>query len=336
VRLRRSDVGRAGWSRIRCGSGFAYFDADGMRITDPAIRDRIRGLVIPPAWREVWICPHANGHIQAVGIDDAGRRQYIYHPAWRRAREEEKHERVLDLARKLPDVRVRIHEDLTGTGLGRDRVLAGALRVLDRGVFRTGGEEYAEENDSRGVATLLREHVRLRGDELHFEFPAKGGIERSAGIRDPELARLVSVLRRGRDDGQRLFAYRNGHGERKELHAQDVNERFKELAGNEFTVKDMRTWTATVLAATEFAAREPPGSERAAKRAEAGVMRAVAEQLGNTPTVARQSYVDPRVCAAFRDGRTIGTALGRIGTNGDGNRTREELERAVLHLLRGS
>jgi DNA topoisomerase IB len=307
-----------------------------MRITDPAIRDRIRGLVIPPAWREVWICPHANGHIQAVGIDDAGRRQYIYHPAWRRAREEEKHERVLDLARKLPDVRVRIHEDLTGTGLGRDRVLAGALRVLDRGVFRTGGEEYAEENDSRGVATLLREHVRLRGDELHFEFPAKGGIERSAGIRDPELARLVSVLRRGRDDGQRLFAYRNGHGERKELHAQDVNERFKELAGNEFTVKDMRTWTATVLAATEFAAREPPGSERAAKRAEAGVMRAVAEQLGNTPTVARQSYVDPRVCAAFRDGRTIGTALGRIGTNGDGNRTREELERAVLHLLRGS
>jgi DNA topoisomerase IB len=336
VRLRRSDVGGRGFTRTRCGRGFTYADADGARITDAAIQDRIRGLVIPPAWREVWICPYDNGHIQAVGIDDAGRRQYIYHPAWRRAREEEKHERVLLLADRLPEVRVRIREDLTSNGLGRDRVLAGALRILDRGVFRIGGEEYAEENDSRGVATLLRQHVQLHGDELLFEFPAKGRIERSAGIRDPELARLVSVLRRGRDDGQRLFAYRNGHGERKELHAQDVNQRFKELAGDEFTVKDMRTWTATVLAAAEFAARELPGSERAVKRAEAGVMRVVAEQLGNTPTVARQSYVDPRVCAAFRDGRTIGPSLCRVDTTKDGNETREALERAVLRLLRGS
>jgi DNA topoisomerase I len=334
VRLRRSDPSRRGFRRVRCGTGWTYFDADDARITDPVVRDRLGGLVIPPAWREVWICPHDNGHIQAVGLDDAGRRQYIYHPAWRRAREEEKHERVLALAHKLPDVRVKIQEDLESDGLGRDRVLAGALRILDRGVFRIGGEEYAEENNSHGVATLLREHVRLHGDELRFEFPAKGGVERAAELHDPELAKLVASLRRGRDDGQRLFAYRNGHGERKEVHAQEVNERFKELAGDEFTVKDMRTWTATVLAATEFAARDRPSSERAAKRAEAGVMRAVSEQLGNTPSVARQSYVDPRVCAAFRDGRTIEPALRRIDTGG--NKTREQLEKAVLGLLRGS
>jgi DNA topoisomerase-1 len=341
VRLRRSDLSKRGFRRVRCGTGWTYFDADGVRITEPAVRDRLRDLVIPPAWREVWICPYDNGHIQAVGLDDAGRRQYLYHPEWRRARDEEKHERVLVLADRLPDVRKKIHEDLTSDGLGRDRVLAGTLRILDRGVFRIGGDEYAEENDSRGVATLLREHVRLRGDELRFAFPAKGGVQRTAGIRDPELAKLVASLRRGREDGQRLFAYRNGDGERTEVHAQDVNERFKELAGEEFTVKDMRTWTATVLAATEFAARELPGSDRAAKRAEAGVMRTVAEQLGNTPSVARKSYVDPRVCEAFREGRTIEPALRRIGRvdgrdGRDGNETRERLEQAVLELLRDS
>jgi DNA topoisomerase I len=322
MRLRRSDVNGVGIRRRRCGRGFSYTNGDGERVTGPEALERIRGLVIPPAWREVWICPHSNGHIQAVGLDDAGRRQYLYHQQWRRERDEEKHERVLDLAARLPEVRARIEADLTEPGLGRDRVLAGALRILERGVFRTGGEEYAEENDSRGVATLLCEHVCRHGGELRFTFPAKGGVERSAALRDSELSRLVAVLRRGRSAGDRLFAYRNGTGELKELRAQDVNERFKELAGPDFTVKDMRTWTATVLAAAEFAGREPPGSGRAARRAEAGVMRMVAEQLGNTPTVARRSYVDPRVSGAFRDGRTIEPAL-------DG----EARERAVLRLL---
>jgi DNA topoisomerase-1 len=173
--------------------------------------------------------------------------------------------------------------------------------------------------------------VRLRGNELLFDFPAKGGIERSVELRDPELVKLIAALRRGRDDGQRLFAYNNGDGERHELRAQEVNERFKELAGPEFTVKDMRTWTATVLAAAEFANRDQPTSQRALKRAEAGVMRSVADQLGNTPAVARRSYVDPRVCVAFEHGRTIDTAL-RDAVNGNG--VREELERAVLRLLK--
>jgi DNA topoisomerase-1 len=335
VRLRRSDGDGPGIRRVRRGRGFSYVDAAGEPVTDPEMLDRIRALVIPPAWRDVWICPYPNGHIQAMGTDDAGRRQYLYHDAWRAARDEEKFDRVMELAVRLPEVRQRIRSDLVSSGLGCTRVLAGALRILDRGVFRIGGEEYAEENDSRGVATLLREHVRLRGGELRFRFPAKGGVERIAVIRDGELARLVAALRRGRDDHQRLFAYRNGSGERREVTSRDINERFKELAGDGYTVKDMRTWTAMVLAATEFATLDPPGSKTGRKRAEARVMRAVAEQLGNTPAVARRSYVDPRICEAFHAGRTIEAALQRLrGQERDGERTRESLERAVIELLR--
>lgn len=299
-------------------------DADGNPV-DAETVERVRSLVIPPAWREVWICPHANGHIQAVGLDDAGRKQYLYHAEWRRRRDAEKHDRVLELAERLPAVRKKIRDDLVSPGLTGERVLAGALRILDRGVFRTGGEEYAEENDSRGVTTLLREHVRLRGGELRFRFPAKSGIERVAVIRDAELARLIAALRRGRADHERLFAYRDGRGVRRELTARDVNERFKELAGAEFTVKDMRTWTATVLAAAEFAALDPATSKRARKRAEASVMKEVAEQLGNTAAVARRSYVDPRVVDRFADGHTIDPPSG----------DRAAIERAVLRLLRG-
>jgi DNA topoisomerase IB len=299
-------------------------DADGNPV-DAETVERIRNLVIPPAWREVWICPHANGHIQAVGLDDAGRKQYLYHPEWRRRRDAEKHDRVLELAERLPAVRKKIRDDLVSPGLTGERVLAGALWILDRGVFRTGGEEYAEENDSHGVTTLLRGHVILRGGELRFRFPAKSGVERVAVIRDAELARLIAALRRGRADHERLFTYRDGHGVARELTARDVNERFKELAGPEFTVKDMRTWTATVLAAAEFAALDPATSKRAHKRAEASVMKAVAEQLGNTPAVARRSYVDPRVVDRFADGHTIDPHSG----------DREVIERAVLRLLRG-
>ncbi|SDD08187.1 DNA topoisomerase IB [Actinokineospora iranica] len=334
MRLRRSDCAGPGIRRVRRGRGFGYVDENGLRVTDPQVLDRVRALAIPPAWRDVWICPHPNGHIQAVGTDDAGRKQYIYHEQWRKERDEEKHERVLALARRLPRVRERIHADLTLPGLPRERVVAGALRILDRGVFRVGGEEYAEENDSRGVSTLLRGHVTMRAGELRFRFPAKSGIERVAAIRDPELARLIGALRRGRADDERLFVYRVDDAVQ-HLRAAEVNERFKEFAGDRFTVKDMRTWTATVLAAAEFGARSVPRSKTAAKRAEAEVMRAVAEQLGNTPTVARQSYVDPRVAEAFRDGRTIEAALRRIG-GGDVSapEVRESLERAVLRLLR--
>jgi DNA topoisomerase IB len=190
--MRRSDVWGKGLGRRRSGRGFRYLDAAGEPVRDAETLDRIRGLVIPPAWRDVWICPHPNGHIQAVGTDDAGRRQYLYHVEWRRDRDEEKHRRVVDLARRLPDLRAAVDADLATSGLGRQRVLAGALRMLDRGVFRTGGEEYAQDNGTRGVATLLRGDVTVRGGAILFHYPAKGGIERRVRIRDGALAALVS------------------------------------------------------------------------------------------------------------------------------------------------
>ncbi|HKN54582.1 MAG TPA: DNA topoisomerase IB [Amycolatopsis sp.] len=293
--------------------------------------DRIKNLVIPPAWRNVWISPDPCGHIQAIGTDDAGRRQYRYHDQWRRERDEEKHDRVLAMAKRLPEWRAQVEHDLAGKGLTEHRVLAAALRMLDRGIFRTGGEEYAEENGTHGVATLLREHTRVRGDECSFEYPAKGGLQRSVSITDPALAKVVKALLRSRSGSDRLLVYRTGDSWR-EVHAADINDRFKELAGNDCTAKDLRTWTATVLAAVAFAATDQPDSERGRKRTEAAVMREVSEALGNTPAVCRSSYVDPRVVDAFRAERTIASALKRAGRI-DGDDARGVLEKAVCRLL---
>jgi DNA topoisomerase-1 len=286
---------------------------------------RIQGLAIPPAWEEVWICPFPNGHLQAVGTDAAGRRQYLYHERWRRQRDEEKHERVLRLASTLPAFRATVDEDLCGKGLTERRVLAGALRMLDRGVFRTGGDEYAEE--SRGVATLLRGDVTVRGGVIWFDYIAKGGVERRLRIRDDRLAPLIVALRRGRGDEERLLVHRDG-----EVRAEDINSRLQEIVGPEFTAKDLRTWHATVLAAVIIAGHEQPGSKAARQRVEKAVMREVAEQLGNTPAVARKSYVDPRVLVAFEEGRTIERTLHQVaGTPVE--QARPDIERAVIRLL---
>ncbi|MGW4524075.1 DNA topoisomerase IB [Amycolatopsis sp. NPDC004378] len=331
TRLRRSDLRGPGIRRVRRGRGFSYAMPDGTPVTDQELLDRIAGLVIPPAWRQVWICPHPNGHVQAVGTDDAGRRQYLYHEQWRRDRDEEKHDRVLAMARRLPAWRASVEVDLAGTGLTRRRVLAAALRMLDRGIFRTGGEEYAEENGTHGVATLLRSHVTVRGDECRFRYVAKGGLDREVAIRDAALAAVVKSLRRSRTGSDRLLVYRED-GAWHEVRAADVNERFKELAGDDCTAKDLRTWTATVLAAAAFAAAEPPASKAARKRAESGVMKEVSHALGNTPAVCRTSYVDPRVVAAYRGERTIAAALKRAGRL-DGDDARAVLEKACARLL---
>ncbi|MBE1493760.1 DNA topoisomerase IB [Amycolatopsis lexingtonensis] len=252
TRLRRSDLRGPGIRRIRRGRGFSYVHPDGSPVADDELLARIKDLVIPPAWRNVWICPHPNGHVQAVGTDDAGRRQYLYHEQWRRDRDEEKHDRVLAMARRLPGWRESVAADLAGRGLTRKRVLAAALRMLDRGIFRTGGEEYAEENGTHGVATLQREHASVRGDECRFRYVAKGGLDREVAIRDAALASVVKSLLRSRSGNDRLLCYREG-GTWHEVHAADINERFKELAGEDCTAKDLRTWTATVLAAAAFA-----------------------------------------------------------------------------------
>lgn len=333
MRLRRSTIYGPGLTRVRRGRGFSYVTTDGAAVTDDETLDRIKSLVIPPAWRKVWICPHPNGHVQAVGVDVAGRRQYLYHEQWRKERDEEKFDRVLELAARLPEVRRQVRADLADPGLGKHRAEAVAIELLDRGVFRVGGEEYAEENGTRGVATLLREQVRLSGDEMLFDYPAKGGIRRRVRITEPLVAKAVRALRRCRSGSPRLLVYRNGTGYR-ELHAEDINLRFRELACCDCSAKDLRTWQATVLAAADFASAECPTSQRGRKAVAKKVMEDVAAALGNTPTVARNSYVDPRVVTAFENGSTIAAALRRARRAASDDERRELVDRAVIRLLR--
>lgn len=332
TRLRRADPERPGITRRRRGRGFSYTDASGA-LVDHEVRSAIESLAIPPAWTQVWISPYRNDHIQAVGTDDAGRRQYLYHPAWHEQQNATKHDRVLILAGRLPTVRARITRDLRRRGLGRDRVLAGVLRVLDTGAFRPGSEHYAETYGSHGVTTLTRSDVSVAGDEVRFVFTAKGGLEQDVRLRDKDLRALVVVLRRARPDLDRLFVHHDGSGWHP-VHAELVNERFKELAGEEFTVKDLRTWQATVRAAVFLAQEAEPTSASARRQVLAEVMRRVADDLGNTAAVARASYVDPRVLEAGEAGRTVQRALERLNSDDLANpRTRAAIERSVIRLL---
>ncbi|MGW5924513.1 DNA topoisomerase IB [Nocardia fluminea] len=335
MRLRHSDPSGPGIRRRARGKGFSYADLDGTPVSRAQVLERIERLVIPPAWRKVWICPHANGHIQAVGIDAAGRRQYLYHEQWRRERDEEKFDRVLDLATRLPRVRDRVGTDLARPGLGRHRVEAAAIDLIDRGVFRVGSEEYAEENGTRGVATLLREQVSVHGEEMSFDYVAKGGVRRQVTIHDAPLARTVRALRRVDADTPRLLVFRH-EGEYRELHADEINTRFKELAGIDCSVKDLRTWQATVHAAEVLARHHRPSSATARKRLEREMVADVAATLGNTPAVARASYIDPRVIGCFDEGLTIASATARAARLRDADERRRAIDRAVVRLLRNA
>ncbi|WP_396903235.1 DNA topoisomerase IB [Mycolicibacterium sp.] len=333
MRLRRSAVGGPGLRRVRRGRGFGYLDQEGAAVTDPATLKRIEDLVIPPAWRKVWICPHPNGHIQAVGTDVAGRRQYLYHSQWQQERGEEKFDRVLELSAALADWRNDITGDLRRRGLTRDRVLALGLRLLDLGYFRAGGDQYAEENNSFGIATLLREHITLRPDAVEFDYPAKSGVRRTLVVEDPAVVRAVRSLQRARANGDRLLAYRNS-ADWTEVRAEDLNVRFKEMVGDDYTVKDLRTWHGTVLAAEAFVDADPPANDKVIKRVESAVMREVAEALGNTPAVARSAYVDPRVVGAYRDGLTIGAAVRRASRVRNSDKRQAILDRSTARLIR--
>jgi DNA topoisomerase-1 len=308
---------------VRRGKGFSYEDSDGVAVTDAATLNRIKELVIPPAWKKVWISPYPNGHIQAVGTDAAGRRQYLYHQQWQQERNEEKFDRVLEMSAALPEMRRRIAADLRRRGLGRDRVLALALHLLDLGYFRAGGEQYAEEHNSYGIATLRCEHVELQKQAVEFDYPAKSGVRRTLLIDDAEVIRSVRALMRGRRRCERLLVCRNG-SEDIELRADDLNARFKELVGDEYTVKDLRTWHGTVLGAAAFVDADPPVNKTVIKRVESAVMKEVAEELGNTPAVARSSYVDPRVVEGYEAGLTIAAGARRA------ERTREPAARQAI------
>ncbi len=326
-------MGGPGYRRVRRGRGFSYIDGQREPVDDPEVLARIEALVIPPAWKNVWICAHPNGHIQAVGTDAAGRRQYLYHEQWRAERAEEKYDRALSLAKRLPDWRMRVLGDLRGRGLRRDRVLAVAQHLIDRGYFRAGGEEYAQENGSFGLATLLRDHVRLHRDCVEFDYPAKSGVRRTVSLDDPLVIRAVRSLLRAETDIARLLVYRTSDGW-SEVHADDLNTRFRELVGDEFSVKDLRTWHGTVLAAEAFANAREPTSKTARRREEAAVMRSVAEELGNTPAVARSSYVDPRVVTAYEQGITISPALRRAVRERNPLGRQHVLEQATARVIK--
>ena len=333
-RLRTVSPNSPGWTRRRSGRGFVYLDEDGGRLsTDASLR--CRQLVIPPAWNEVWICPVDNGHIQAVGTDDAGRRQYMYHQKWREKRDESKHDRVLTVAARLPKARRKVVAHLALDGMPRDRALATAFRLLDLGFFRIGGETYAEENGSYGLATIEKSHVRIEKGSVVFDYVAKSGKERLIALADQPVRDAIDVLRRRRGGGPELLAYREGTRWR-DVTSTDINTYVKEIVGDDVSAKDFRTWHGTVLAAVALAAEnDKGGSKTARKRAVAGAMREVADYLGNTPTVARGSYVDPRVIDLFEDGITISPALRVVREDislGDGA-THGRIEQAVLELL---
>ncbi len=332
-RLRRADCGGPGLARRRRGRGFEYRDADGARVEDPEVLERIAELVIPPAWEDVWICPYPGGHIQATGIDQRGRKQYLYHPRWRARRDQAKFDDMVQFARALPPLREAVARDLARADLSREQVLAGAVRLLDRGFFRIGSEDYAAQNESFGLATIRQEHVTLAGETIVFDYPAKSGKQRIQAVVDPELADLVLTLKRRRGGGPELLAYREGRRWR-DIRSADINAYLKDQTALDISAKDFRTWGATVLAAVALAVIAPTvRSPTARKRAIARAVKEVAHYLGNTPAVARASYIDPRVLDRFRDGQTIAAALPAIAADGDATAIQGPAEAAVLELL---
>jgi len=339
TRLRRSDCSGPGITRRRRGRGFEYRYETGERIEDEDTISRIRELVIPPAWQEVWICPHPGGHIQATGVDARGRKQYLYHGKWRERRDRQKFDEMLDFARALPSMRERVNADLAGDELSREQVLACAVRLLDRGFFRVGGEEYAAENESFGLATMRKEHVRIDGRTITFDYPAKSGQRLLRSLVDEEICDIVLTLKRRRGGSPELLAYKRGR-EWIDLRSEDINEYVKEVTGGEFSAKDFRTWNATVLAATALAVAGPMagGSQTARKRVTSRAVKEVAHYLGNTPAVARSSYIDPRVFDRFDAGLTIGGALAGLVAGDDVGApgVQSGLEGAVLDLIAGA
>lgn len=307
-RLRRSRTSEPGIRRIRRGRGFSYQTADGRAVDDPELRERIHALAIPPAWRDVWIAPYPNGHIQATGIDAAGRRQYLYHPTWRTQKDRIKYDRMLALAESLPLARRGVTIDLRREGFPRERALAGAFRMLDTGSLRVGSERYADEHGSIGLSTLRGAHATVREDDrVELRFPAKSGQAWESELRDPDLAHLVRSLKR-RGGNARLLAWKDDRGTWHPLHAEEINDDIRRRTGGDFTAKDFRTLHGTAAAALSLAQAGTGGTPTARKRAVAAAVRAASEVLGNTPAIARASYIDPRIIDRFERGETVDPA----------------------------
>jgi len=335
-RLRRADCSEPGIVRRRRGRGFQFVVSDGEPVQDDLTLERIRALAIPPAWRDVWICPYPNGHLQATGIDAAGRKQYRYHDDWRSRRDQEKFDSMLDFAAAVPGMRRRVRRDLTSAEMSRTRVLACATRLLDLGFFRIGSEDYAERNESYGLATMLKRHVRIDGDEVIFDYNGKSGQRRVQAIADPYVLNVVAELKRRRGGSPELLAYRDGR-RWVDVRSEDINEYVKGVTAREHSAKDFRTWNATVLAAVALALEGADATTKTArKRAVTSAVKRVAAYLGNTPAVCRASYIDPRVIDRYQSGWTIAPAIEAAGGSPDlaNERTRSKIESAVLDLIR--
>ncbi|MDO9398021.1 MAG: DNA topoisomerase IB [Herbiconiux sp.] len=305
-RLRRSDSSGRGIRRLKVGRGFTYRDDAGETVTDPELRERIEHLGIPPAWTDVWIAPYANGHIQATGVDAAGRRQYIYHPTWREQKDRIKFDRALALAEALPTARRRVTIDLRSEEPTKERALAAGFRMLDTGSLRVGSEQYATAHGSHGLTTLLCSHASVSGSTVHLHFPAKSGQEWDSEITDADLASVVRGLKR-RGPNARLLAWKaekNWHP----ITAEELNGYVREQTGGDFTAKDFRTLHGTVAAAVSLAKHGPEPTKSKRARALSAAMKDAAAVLGNTPTIAKNSYVDPRVVDHYAAGETIDPA----------------------------
>jgi DNA topoisomerase IB len=332
TRLRRSDCSGPGITRRAAGRGFAYYEATGERIEERDVIERIRELGIPPAWKDVWICPDPNGHLQATGIDAAGRKQYRYHDAWRTRRDAEKFDDMVRFAKALPRLRERVEADLAASeDLSRERVLACAVRLLDRGFFRVGGEAYTT---SFGLATIRKEHVRIQDGQMIFDYPAKSGQRRLQAVVDPLATDLVCTLKRRRGGGQELLAFKTGR-QWYDLRSDAINAYLKEATGGDFSAKDFRTWSATVLASVALAVSGPAqGSKTSRKRAINRAVKETAHYLCNTPAVCRASYIDPRIFDAYNAGLVLDhTVLLEAAEPGQLPTQHPQIERAVLDLL---
>jgi DNA topoisomerase-1 len=326
ARLRYVGDDTPGITRRRAGKGFAYRYPDGSPVRDPGELDRIRAIVIPPAWTDVWICPYPNGHIQATGRDARGRKQYRYHPRWRAVRDETKYEHMLSFGQALPRIRRRVAADLERTGLPREKVLAAVVRLLERTLARVGNPEYAKENHSFGLTTLQNRHMRAVGGRIELDFRTKHGLRHHSVVSDRKLAR---ILKRCRDlPGSELFQYLDEEGRRHTIDSADLNDYLRLIAGRDVTAKDFRTWAATNLAMLAIAER---GTAPPSKRAVAQVVRQVAEQLGNTPTVCRNCYIHPRVLDAYLDG-TLAPFIAALGS-GEKEPDMWAVEATVMRLL---
>jgi DNA topoisomerase IB len=334
--LTRSELTEPGIRRRRSGRGFRYLAADGTPLADAVAIARIKALVIPPAWEDVWICPREDGHIQAVGTDVAGRRQYRYHDRWRDQQDREKFDRMLEFGRALPRVRATSERHLRGRELSRERVLAAAVRLIDLGFFRSGSDEYAADNGTFGLATILREHVTCHQDEITFEYVGKSGKRHVQTVADDLASPVVRRLKRRRSFSEcdDLLVFRSG-SHWHNVTAGNINDYLRDISGGDFTAKDFRTWHATVLAAVGLAVSQAAESPTARKRAITRVVQEVAEYLGNTPAVARASYIDPRVIARYEDGITIASSLADLGQGQEFGdvATKGKAEQALLRLM---